>query len=78
MELAVSVKVTVSANHDGADTTGYQLFVDEVAVETKPVSALVNGVISFEYSAEVGATHSYAIEAYRDPEMSDSKTVTIS
>ncbi len=78
MELAVSVTVTVSANHNGADTTGYTLFVDGSPVETKPVTALVNGVISFNYSVAVGEAHAYTISAFRDPEFSNTKIVTVS
>lgn len=78
MILTVEAEVTISAAHDGADTTGYHLYDGDTVVETKPVSALAAGRIAFQRSVLVGETHTYRIEAYRDPEVSDPKTVTIS
>ena len=77
MALTVTVTVTISAAHDGADTTGYRLLVDGAVNQSKPVSALSGGRIAFDYAAEVGASHAYAIEAYRDPEVSETRTVTV-
>lgn len=74
--MTLSVTVTVSAAHDGADTTGYRLIVDGAESATKPVAELKDGRIAFDVSSEPGS-HSYAIEAYREPERSETKTVTV-
>lgn len=78
MNIAIEVAATISAEHTGADTTGYRLYDGDAVVDTKPVSALAAGRIAFQRSVLVGETHTYRIEAYRDPEVSESKTVTIS
>lgn len=44
---SVSVSYTISAPHDGLNTTDYTLTIDGTSEATKPVSALANGSIVF-------------------------------
>lgn len=46
-QTSVSVSYTISASHDGLNTTDYALSIDGVSEATKPVSALANGAITF-------------------------------
>lgn len=75
MPLTVSVTVQVSAAHDGADTTGYQLLRDGEVIATKPVSELAEGRITFPL--EGTGRHEVQIAAYRDPEVSAPITVDL-
>lgn len=45
--IAKATPFTVSADHDGVETTGYRLYVDGSQVQEKPASALSAGVITF-------------------------------
>lgn len=58
-------KVTVSAAHDGVDTSGYRFVVNEEIIETKVVAELVDGRISFDYTAETDVDYVYRIDPYR-------------
>jgi hypothetical protein len=54
----------VTAQHAGADTTGYRLYVDGVVVDDKPVSALANGTISFAHPGLPRGSHVIEPAAY--------------
>lgn len=72
----LTVNVSVSAAHSGADTTGYQLIIDGNVVATKPVAELADGRITFPLDGQTGR-HEVKIAAYRDPETSAPITVDL-
>jgi hypothetical protein len=48
MALPKGTPFKVEADHDGADTLSYRLYINSESVQEKPVAELVDGVITFE------------------------------
>jgi hypothetical protein len=57
---------SVSANHNGVNTTGYRLYMNSVVYLTQPVSALQNGVVTFAFPSINRGTYSATITAVGD------------
>jgi hypothetical protein len=66
------------ADHDGIDTTGYRLYVNGAVEQTVPLSALVNGVVTFSVAAGLPVgTHVIYIEAFGEGGAEASTTLTL-
>jgi hypothetical protein len=85
--VGVSKPFTALADHEPntveADTTGYRLYINGTAVQTKLVAALTNivngvGTISFAVAGLPKGTHVIYIEAYGDGGATASTTLTLS
>ena len=70
---------TVAADHDGVDTTTYNLYQNGVKVQIKDVSALVAGTIAFDrYVAGLAkGTYVFYVEAVGPGGVTASDTLTL-
>jgi hypothetical protein len=63
--VVVGQSFSVQANHDGANTTGYRLFIDDALVSELPISSLSNGLITFTgVTVATRGSHSIRIVAF--------------
>ena len=53
----------VQADHSGVETTDYHLLIDNVERQVKPVSSLVNGVITLDAPGLPAGTHTIVVTA---------------
>lgn len=68
----------VAADHDGLDTDSYKIYVNGAVFNTLPVTALVSGVITFDFPAGlVKGTYTIYIEAIGPGGVTASDTLTL-
>jgi len=73
-----NLRFQVAADHDGVNAEGIRLYQNGVVIQTKPVSAIVNGVITFDYPAGLPAgTYVFYAEAYSGTTAASSSTLTL-
>ena len=56
--------LTLAADHDGANTDGYRVYVDGVKVSDVPKTALVAGVLTATVPAQKPGPHTVQLAAY--------------
>ena len=75
--VAAGQPFSVAADHDGIETTSYKLYVNGVAVDTKDVTQLQSGVITFARPAAQAGTYVFYIEAIGPGGAQASSTLTV-
>jgi hypothetical protein len=72
-------KFSVAADHDGANTDGYRLYLNGAVWQVLPVSALVGGTITFSQFGNgiVKGVYVFYVEAYNAEGVAVSYTLTL-